>query len=165
MTELKKGDIIFMRRKSQAIERSPVHMYTALDYSKYAVCKCIEEKHPISNLQLQKILYFIQKDFLLKGLVAFPDYFEAWRFGPVIPNVYYYFCSFGAMPITIKESNFDVPYVNLKAVNDIIVEKRELNPWDVVEETHKKGGAWDLTYRNGAGNHHIIPVNLIRTAG
>ena len=52
-------------------------MYAAIDLSKYIVSKCIRDDHPISNLQLQKILYYIQKDFLKKGKIAFPDDIEA----------------------------------------------------------------------------------------
>ena len=48
-------------------------MYTALDFAKYIVKKCIDDGHPISNLQLQKILYYIQKDFLRRGDIAFED--------------------------------------------------------------------------------------------
>ena len=70
-------------------------MYGALDLSKYIVAKCIEDGLPISNLQLQKILYYIQKDFLKRDEMAFPDDIEAWQFGPVVPNVYYYYCGYG----------------------------------------------------------------------
>ena len=76
-------------------------MYTAIDLSKYIVLKCIQDEHPISNLQLQKILYYIQKDFLSRDDLAFSDSIEAWQFGPVVPNVYYYYCGYGAMPISL----------------------------------------------------------------
>ena len=39
-------------------------MYKAIDLSKYIVSKCVRDNIPISNLQLQKILYYIQKEFL-----------------------------------------------------------------------------------------------------
>ena len=39
-------------------------MYTAMDLAKYIVSKCYYDGCPISNLQLQKILYYIQKEFL-----------------------------------------------------------------------------------------------------
>jgi uncharacterized phage-associated protein len=48
---------------------------------------CGTDQHPISNLQLQKILYYIQKTFLENGMVAFDDEIEAWKFGPVVPAV------------------------------------------------------------------------------
>lgn len=38
----------------------------ALEVAKYVVTKCNKDKCPISNLQLQKILYYIQHDFLKK---------------------------------------------------------------------------------------------------
>lgn len=34
-------------------------MYTALDMAKYIIDKCTKDRSPISNLQLQKILYYI----------------------------------------------------------------------------------------------------------
>ena len=33
-------------------------IYSALDLSKYIVSKCVRENCPVSNLQLQKILYY-----------------------------------------------------------------------------------------------------------
>ena len=37
-------------------------MYLAMTVAKYIVSKCTREKSPISNLQLQKLLYLIQKE-------------------------------------------------------------------------------------------------------
>lgn len=142
-------------------------MYNAIDLSKYIVSKCITDSHPISNLQLQKILYYIQKTFLQRDDIAFSDVIEAWQFGPVVPNVYYHYCGFGAMPITIS-INSNMPLIASSDVIDIdkiVEEKRQLNPWDMVTETHKKGGAWDKVYDNGKGNHHPIPTELIKAVG
>ena len=48
--------------------------YSAVELSKYIITKCAKENKPISNLQLQKILYFIQKEYLQKkGVPAFDD--------------------------------------------------------------------------------------------
>ena len=57
-------------------------MYKAMDLANYIVGKCIKDNVPITNLQLQRILYFVQKDFLKRGSPAFSDYIEAWEFGP-----------------------------------------------------------------------------------
>ena len=48
-------------------------MYDAVELAKYIVSKCIKDEHPISNLQLQKILYYIQKRFVDEGTRAFSD--------------------------------------------------------------------------------------------
>lgn len=139
-------------------------MYDAKDLSKYIVSKCVEDNCPVSNLQLQKILYYIQKDYLERGDIAFSDDIEAWQFGPVVPNVYYHFCGFGAMPITTS-FNEKIEEKDSLIINRIIEEKRLLNPWDLVHETHKPGGAWDQTYDNGNGNHKVISVDLIKAVG
>ena len=47
-------------------------MYRAVGLANYIVDKCIEDNTPITNLQLQRILYSVQKDFL-KRYVA-PSY-------------------------------------------------------------------------------------------
>lgn len=72
--------------------------YKAMDVAKYIITKCTRDEHPISNLQLQKILYILQKEYLQRDQKClFFDDFEAWAFGPNIPNVYYYFCGFGSI--------------------------------------------------------------------
>ena len=48
----------------------------ALDLAKYIVTKCVKDNCAISNLQLQKILYFIQRDFLRCDKPAFSDAIE-----------------------------------------------------------------------------------------
>lgn len=140
-------------------------MYTAIDLSKYIVEKCINDNHPISNLQLQKILYYIQMDFLRRGDIAFQDDFEAWQFGPVVPEVYYCYCGNGAMPITFEYGSPIVDQSDAFHIDRIIERKRILAPWDLVAETHKHDGAWDKIYQNGIGNHQVIPTNLIKEYG
>ena len=139
-------------------------MYTAVDLSKYIVTKCWKEDCPISNLQLQKILYYLQKEFLKRNERLFDDDFVAWQFGPVIEEVYYNYSIFGSMPI---RRSFAINLAQkVKAVIDPIIEaKRGMNPWELVRETHKKNGAWDMVYREGAGNGKIISKELIASRG
>lgn len=140
-------------------------IYDALDLAKYIVTKCVDDKQPISNLQLQKILYYIQKEYLKHDRLAFSDEIEAWQFGPVVPDVYYYYCGFGSMKMIYSCVNFEISEENKKIVDPIVEEKRDLPPWVLVEETHKLGGAWEQIYNNGKGSHHIIPTELIKVAG
>ena len=140
-------------------------MYKAMELSTYIVSKCIKEDCPISNLQLQKILYYIQKAFLDRGDRAFSDNIEAWQFGPVVPNVYDHYCGYGAMPISFLFLLYDVAKEDKQLIDSIVESKRVLAPWDLVEETHKKGGAWDKTYKNGSGSHEVIPTELIKAVG
>ena len=140
------------------------HMYGALDIAKYVITKCTKDKHPISNLQLQKILYYIQRELLQQGLAGFSDDMEAWQFGPVAPAVYRQYCGFGAMPIRMQY-NVKIEQDYVKLIVPIIERKRQLNPWDMVSDTHSVGKAWDIIYRNGLGDHQVIPKELIKNKG
>lgn len=138
--------------------------YKALDVAKYIVTKCYMDHCPVTNLQIQKILYYIQKDFLKKGTSAFDDEIEAWQFGPVVPEVYYFFCGNGSMRILSTYSyNLDVGFT--QQIDKIILQKRRLDPWELVADTHEPGKAWSRIYRNGLGDHSIIPKHLIRMCG
>lgn len=140
-------------------------MCDAIELAKYIVSKCIDDDKPISNLQLQKILFYIQKDFIKRGKLAFPDDIEAWQFGPVVPDVYYHYCGHGATPIFYKYEETNVELNDKNRIDSIIEDKRELNPWEMVQETHKSGGAWDIIYKDGQGNRNIIPTDLISSVG
>lgn len=135
--------------------------YNAIDLAKYIVNKCYKDNKPISNLQLQKIMYYIQKDFLHRtGYVAFDDLIEAWQFGPVVPNVYYHFCGYGAMPITITYDCINIAEQDKSYIDKIVEEKRDLDPWELVSETHKNGSAWGKSYKYGCKN--VINIDLIK---
>jgi uncharacterized phage-associated protein len=141
-----------------------ISVYSAVDLSKYIVTMCVNDGCPITNLQLQKILYYTQKDYLDRGCQAFSDPIEAWKFGPVVREAYYYFCGNGAMPIfskydtTIKDE--DKVYID-----PIVCEKRNLDPWELVDDTHKPGHAWAIVFNNGLGYRKIINHDLIRNHG
>lgn len=139
-------------------------MYSVLNLAKYIIDKCTRDRFPISNLQLQKILYYIQREYLRQGINAFSEEIEAWQFGPVVPEVYKQYCGFGALPIRMRYE-IDMESNDANIVNSIIEKKRILNPWDMVSDTHSSGKAWDLIYRGGLGDHQIIPKELIRSKG
>lgn len=140
-------------------------MCEAIVLAKYTISKCVKDGQPVSNLQLQKILYYIQEAFVKKDKVAFLENIEAWQFGPVVPCVYYRFSGNGSMPITTEydvclEKHFEQEEIRI--IDFIIDEKRTLDPWVLVEETHKPGGPWDIIYRNGEGNKDIISREVIK---
>ena len=74
--------------------------YNAIDLARYIISKCSKEQCPISNLQLQKILYYIQVEWLSKNNEPlFNNDICAWQFGPVVPDVYYLYNGYGASKI------------------------------------------------------------------
>ncbi len=64
-------------------------MATAQEVARYMVRFFQEAGDPVSNLKLQKLLYYVQGWHLaLRGGAAFNDRLEAWVHGPVQPGVY-----------------------------------------------------------------------------
>ena len=76
-------------------------MYRAIDVARYVVQKCIDLGHPITNVQLQQLLAYIQHDWLNEGLFVFIDDVEWREFGPCIQNVYYEYGNNGSLPIDV----------------------------------------------------------------
>lgn len=63
-----------------------------------------EEREGITNLKLQKVLYFVQAYYLAKlGKPLFSDKIEAWEYGPVVPVVYRKYRINGSDPIISEE--------------------------------------------------------------
>ena len=120
-------------------------------------------------MQLQKILYYLQFDYYEKNSeILIEDEFEAWQFGPVISEVYDMFCVNGGNPITFVYPEVDEKIISnqdRKYIDKKVRRLRNKNPWDMVEETHRKGSAWDITYDNGRGIKRIIHKDLIFEKG
>lgn len=75
------------------------------NYPVLGVCRLIvnysnEQNYNISNLKLQKLLYFVQAYFLVKkGRPCFVAEIEAWSIGPVVPEAYKVFEQYGGCNI------------------------------------------------------------------
>jgi uncharacterized phage-associated protein len=86
-------------------------LYSAENVAKYLVFLASQafvgdnkEREGITNLKLQKVLYFAQAYYLAKmGKPLFSDKIEAWEYGPVIPDVYHKFKFKGSDPIICEE--------------------------------------------------------------
>ncbi len=140
-------------------------MYDTIELSKYIVTKCFKDSQPVNNIRLQQILYCIKKAFIQQGRLIFGDDFEAWDVGPVIPNVYYYFGGYGAMPICDVYTYKQPDVKDLETINNITDKIRNAEPWDACKETNKKGGAWHTAHENKTRYQNIIPNDLIKELG
>jgi uncharacterized phage-associated protein len=64
-----------------------------------------KEREGVTNLKLQKLLYFAQAYYLGKlGKPLFNDPIEAWEYGPVVPVVYKKYRKYSNKPI-VKEKD------------------------------------------------------------
>lgn len=137
--------------------------FAAIDLARYAVSKCYSEGEPVTNLLLQKMLYFLQYVFCSNtgGELLFGDEFEAWPYGPVLPEVYREYSFYGASPIEESYDDADLPSLGeyRDFIDEGIVDLRRRYPWDLVRVTHAVGSPWWRAKNEGSrtiGNDLII---------
>lgn len=130
-------------------------MYSALDVAKYVIQYCGERHYFLSNLKLQKILYFIQAEFLIvKGYPCFYEDIEAWAFGPVVPDVYHEYKIFGSAGIVTSDSvdyAKEIQDQDLNLINGIVDDTAEYSTSALVDITlHQK--PWEVAYSKYRNN-------------
>lgn len=139
--------------------------FTAEQIADYFISKAneelVDEKTPegISNLKLQKIMYFAQAAFIvLNDSLLFKEDIEAWEYGPVVPVIYKKYKSNGNKPIQAK---------SLPTIKDKDVIQFLENTWKIfgkysagqlVEITHQHK-PWTEAYANKS-NNKISPATL-----
>lgn len=129
-------------------------MYSALDVSKYIIKRCNENGSTVSNLKLQKILYFIQAEFLVStGKACFPEDIEAWDFGPVVPEVYHRYKVYGSANIPYMRGEYGkrIASKDRDLMDGIIDQCSKYSASVLVEITHKQD-PWKNAYRPYKGN-------------
>lgn len=155
--------------------------YDVLDIARYIINKCNEKGIIISNLKLQKLLYFVQGyTFAFDGHRCFSDKIEAWSYGPVCPRVYHEFKKYGsdAIPpinyyevvefdgdsiqwVEKKFSSLDIDQDTRDTI-DVIIEKfGHISAIKLVYITHSQA-PWIETYNNPNKHDDTIDENLIK---
>lgn len=117
-----------------------------------------ELNKPVSNLQLQKIMYFIQGEFLARyNQPIINGQFSRWQYGPVLREVYSIFKYNGSSAIRnvaiisndifkmfdkkqaeiVSEASFDNNVI-FEQFNQIVHELLNREPWELVELSHEQ---------------------------
>lgn len=133
---------------------------------------CAENNRPITNLALQKVIYFCHVWSLMqlkRPLVK--QGFEAWPLGPVLQHVYREFKDFDRRPIDKRAMRLDRRTGNqvvaeydfddeTKALLSCVVDfYSQLRAGDLVELSHVVGGPWDQVWNHSAA---INPGMIIK---
>ncbi|RZI97955.1 MAG: DUF4065 domain-containing protein [Brevundimonas sp.] len=124
---------------------------------------CQDVGRPVSNLALQKIVYFCHVWSLIELKTPLIKHsFEAWEFGPVLPYLYREFKPFDSSSITSRAKSIDplsgasrIVNYEFDSTTRAFLEKvvsfySQLTAGDLVKLSHAKGGPWDETW-NHAG--------------
>lgn len=84
-------------------------MYTAIEVANYIITYEHSQNRSISNLKLQKLLYFVQAQFIrVKDEPCFKDKIVAWSMGSVVLNVYYAYSWYGGMDILELKEGIEI---------------------------------------------------------
>lgn len=137
--------------------------HSAMDFARYIINLCTDLGNSISDLKLQKVLYYIQLAFILNlGEFAFQEDLEAWPYGPVVREVYDNYSCYGSTKICLQYQNTNIFDENeLNVIHGVLYNCMNKDAWDLVSMSHVQGGPWDLVYNNGQGYKKVIPKEYI----
>lgn len=116
---------------------------------------CISKACPISNLQLNRIMFLFYAECCKQGInhVRHRLMFEAWDYGPVCRPVYMNYCAYGATKLTIRESEVDNEILGPDAekILEHVIKYAEASPWQLQKAcTDHKG--YKSCYKEGEKN-------------
>ena len=114
---------------------------------------CEKSGWTLSNLKLQKILFLAHMVHLGQNEKPLLDEgFEAWDYGPVLPNLYHHVKAFGSSPIRNVFRAFPVPTdeAALSALDSVYDQVSGWSAGKLVRVSHRRDGAWDKSYIPGA---------------
>lgn len=126
-------------------------MLTCFDIARYFLTLTDEESgDAISNLKLQKLVYYAQGFHLaLHSKPLFNESIEAWMHGPVIPELYHHYKEHGATPIPKPmDLDFSVYSDEVKELLDeVYMVYGQYSAWKLRELTHDEP-TWKNNYQS-----------------
>ena len=116
-------------------------MLTCKNAAKYFLALADDEDagELISNMKLQKLLYYAQGFYLAKyGKPLFDAKIEAWSLGPVVPEVYHEYKSYGSDAIKLSEKlDFSVYDEDAREMLDeVYAVYGQFSAWKLSQMTH-----------------------------
>lgn len=128
--------------------------YSAIKVSRYIIKYSNENNLNISNLKLQKLLYFIQSHFLIqKNEICFTDEIKACDLGPIVQDVYDEYKHFGAGNIPFVFVSYEISKDSIKENDRKLIEEviDEFSTFTASElsDLIKSQDPWIKTYKRG----------------
>ena len=109
-------------------------------FANHVIAVAQEKNMSITNLQLQKVMYFVLKEAKEKGTLTekqleelYDEKFQVWAYGPVVRGQYNRFRNFGSSPIIGVFEEDD----SLAVLNQNILNYLGKNVFDLVRQSHE----------------------------
>ena len=123
--------------------------YKALDIANKIISKTdLEHGDTISNLKLQKMMYY-QQGFHLAyfGTPLFDEDIVAWQYGPVVPSVYQEYKSFESNSISTSKEGISISDDEEELFNNVYEEYNQFSAVALMKMTHEES-PWKTTEIN-----------------
>lgn len=144
-------------------QESPI---SAVQAAKFIVQERYQAGAPVSNLEIQALLFFCQRDCLRCS--GYPLFFEdilAYPFGPAVEEVYFNFCGYGAIQITPFWPPEVLPGPAEKRILATLSRHREESTIQLLSSSRRMGGAWQRTSIGRPGSRTVILPQFIERFG
>lgn len=108
----------------------------------------VEEGELISNLKLQKLLYYVQGfNLAIFDKPLFDEDIEAWMYGPVVASVYQNFNKFGSTAITIDKTDSiaSLSPEEEELFREVLLEYGQFSAIKLMNMTHEET-PWRVTF-------------------
>lgn len=120
----------------------------------------------VTNLQLQKLLYLADMVYTgSRGERLLAGDFEAWDYGPVLPEVYHACKYRGSKPVTentfLMVPDLDENTEEARILRQTWERMKDKTPGQLVRNTHWCKGAWSKRYVPGARGIRITTEDML----
>lgn len=149
-------------------------MYPASVIARAFVQRGIDEGNPVTQMKLQKLIYFAQGIHLaMHHTPLVKDVIQAWKFGPVIPEIYQEYKLYGSLPITDfkyarsfsffdENPNYILDEDAKYTINETWNALKNLNAIELSNWTHADGSPWSNHFKQGIADISI-PTDEMET--
>ena len=128
-----------------------------------------KSKKSFDLLQLLKLCYLAYGWYLsYRDAALFEENIEAWKYGPVIPELYYALKHFRGKQLpsncleNLKDDGLPLSEDMEGLIDEVVNYYGEYKGVVLSALTHKKGSPWEKTYRNGEQLLVSIPDEVIK---
>lgn len=117
----------------------------------------IDEGKPLTHIEVQKLLYFAHGWALaIHGEPLHEGTWEAWQYGPVLPDLYFTLNYNRGQPIDQIIPVRGEPLTNDEStILDAVYRYRSLGTFTLVGVSHSRGGPWDRVWHSGVSSKGI----------
>lgn len=148
---------------SSDCEKGVFTMNNVFDVCDFILFYETKHKRPLTNLRLQKLLYFIQVEFLLElEQPCFDARMEAWHYGPVVTPVYNRYKGYGSYNVEPNDfgnlENSEGKIKKIRLIKEVLDDCSKKKTSELVEITHRQQ-PWTSNYKNGDGE---ITIKCLR---